>query len=59
LEVIWCASQRRCPLTIAGPNSAEAGKANGRRRDWLIAHANSAIIVWNGQDRTIGAVWGS
>jgi ribonuclease HI/uncharacterized phage-like protein YoqJ len=34
----------------------EAGKAIGRRRDWMIAHANGAIIVWNGQDRTIGDV---
>jgi ribonuclease HI len=35
---------------------AAAGKALGLRQQWMIAHADSAIVVWDGKDATIGAI---
>jgi len=30
-----------------------AGRSMGQRDDWLIAHADSALVVWDGKDRTL------
>jgi uncharacterized phage-like protein YoqJ len=35
---------------------AEAGKSIGQRSDWMIANANRAIVVWDGQDPSLGQI---
>jgi ribonuclease HI len=32
-----------------------AGKAIGRRTDWMVGHANGALVVWNGREPGLGA----
>ncbi|MDQ1521804.1 MAG: ribonuclease [Actinomycetota bacterium] len=41
-------------ISNARPSSKQAaGMALGRRDDWLRTHANGALVVWDGKDRTI------
>jgi ribonuclease HI len=43
-------------MSNAKPTSKQAaGMALGRRDDWLRTHANGALAVWDGRDRTIGS----
>jgi ribonuclease HI len=44
-------------LSVEEPATKQAaGKAIGLRNEWMITHAHAAVVVWNGQDATLGAV---
>jgi uncharacterized phage-like protein YoqJ len=34
----------------------EAGRAIGRRNDWMVTHSHTAIVVWDGHNATLGAL---
>ncbi len=66
-EAVWSAPSRESYRRLLAGASATmaisdtkpatkqaAGMAIGRRNDWLTSVADGAVIVWNGEDRTLG-----